>query len=165
MDEIIFRSATIEDLPALVRMLADDTLGSARESVDDLGPYRAAFAVIDADPRQELLVAEHHGAVVGTAQLSFLPGLAHKGAVRAQIEAVRVDRPLRGNGLGGQLIEECVRRARAHGCALVQLTSHGSRTDAHRFYGKLGFEASHVGFKLSLAEHHPLPTAPPKPGC
>ncbi|WP_280440687.1 GNAT family N-acetyltransferase [Nocardia brasiliensis] len=165
MDEINFRSATIEDLPALVRMLADDTLGSTRESVDDLGPYRAAFAVIDADPRQELLVAEHRGAVVGTAQLSFLPGLAHKGAVRAQIEAVRVDRPLRGNGLGAQLIEECVRRARAQGCALVQLTSHGSRTDAHRFYGKLGFEASHVGFKLSLAEHHPLPTAPLKPGC
>ncbi|MFI6044424.1 GNAT family N-acetyltransferase [Nocardia sp. NPDC051321] len=152
MDEIIFRSATIDDLSALVAMLADDTLGSARESADDLSRYRAAFAVIDDDPRQELLVAEYRGAVVGTAQLSFLPGLARKGAVRAQIESVRVDRPLRGNGLGSRLIEECVRRARERGCALVQLTSHGSRVDAHRFYGKLGFEASHVGFKLTLPD-------------
>ncbi|MEV6559356.1 GNAT family N-acetyltransferase [Nocardia sp. NPDC051756] len=152
MDEIIFRSATIDDLSALVTMLADDALGSVRESADDLGPYRAAFAEIDNDPRQELLVAERHGAVVGTAQLSILPGLARKGAVRAQIEAVRVDRPLRGHGLGSQLIEECVRRAREHGCTLVQLTSHASRVDAHRFYDKLGFEASHVGFKLTLAD-------------
>ncbi|MFD6162355.1 GNAT family N-acetyltransferase [Nocardia sp. NPDC060256] len=153
MDEIIFRSATIDDLSALVTMLADDTLGSSRESADDLSVYRAAFAEIENDPRQELLVAEHHGAVVGTAQLSMLPGLAHRGAVRAQIESVRVDRPLRGHGLGSQLIEECVRRARERGCALVQLTSHGSRVEAHRFYGKLGFEASHVGFKLSLADN------------
>ncbi|CAM4486204.1 GNAT family N-acetyltransferase [Nocardia ninae] len=152
MDEIIFRSATIDDLAALVTMLADDTLGSGRESVDDLSRYRAAFAEIDDDPRQELLVAEHRGAVVGTAQLSFLPGLARRGAVRAQIEAVRVDRPMRGIGLGSQLIEECVRRARERGCALVQLTSHSSRVEAHRFYGKLGFEASHVGFKLMLAD-------------
>ncbi|QBS44403.1 GNAT family N-acetyltransferase [Nocardia sp. CS682] len=152
MDEIIFRSATIDDLSALVTMLADDTLGSGRESVADLSRYRAAFAEIDEDPRQELLVAEHRGAVVGTAQLSFLPGLARRGAVRAQIEAVRVDRPMRGIGLGSRLIEECVRRARERGCALVQLTSHGSRVDAHRFYGKLGFEASHVGFKLMLAD-------------
>ncbi|MFE9577458.1 GNAT family N-acetyltransferase [Nocardia sp. NPDC006044] len=152
MDEIIFRSATIDDLPALVAMLADDALGSVRESTDDLSPYRAAFAEIDNDPRQELVVAERHGAVVGTAQLSILPGLARRGSVRAQIEAVRVDRPLRGNGLGAQLIEECIRRAREYGCALVQLTSHGSRTDAHRFYGKLGFEPSHVGFKLTLTD-------------
>ncbi|MFI9406929.1 GNAT family N-acetyltransferase [Nocardia sp. NPDC052316] len=152
MDEIIFRSATIDDLSAMVTMLADDTLGSTRESADDLNLYRAAFAEIEDDPRQELLVAEHRGAVVGTAQLSFLPGLARKGAVRAQIEAVRVDRAMRGLGLGSRLIEECVRRARERGCALVQLTSHGSRVDAHRFYGKLGFEASHAGFKLMLAD-------------
>ncbi|MEC3919273.1 GNAT family N-acetyltransferase [Nocardia sp. CDC160] len=152
MDEIIFRSATIEDLPAIVSMLADDPLGMVRESADDLRPYRAAFAEIDADPRQELLVAEHSGTVAGTAQLSFLPGLARKGAVRAQIEAVRVARPMRGIGLGSRLIEECVRRARERGCILVQLTSDSSRVDAHRFYSKLGFEASHVGFKLMLAE-------------
>lgn len=155
MDEIIFRSATIDDLPALVTMLADDALGSVRESTDDLNPYRAAFAEIDNDPRQELVVAECRGAVAGTAQLSILPGLARKGAVRAQIEAVRVDRPLRGNGLGSQLIEECIRRARERGCTLVQLTSHGSRADAHRFYSKLGFEASHVGFKLTLTDASP----------
>ncbi|WP_225726676.1 MULTISPECIES: GNAT family N-acetyltransferase [unclassified Nocardia] len=152
MNEITFRPATIDDIPAVVAMLADDTLGSARESPDDLRPYRSAFAEIDGDPRQELLVAEYRGAVVGTAQLSYLPGLARKGAVRAQIEAVRVDRSVRGIGLGSRLIEECVSRARERGCALVQLTSDASRTDAHRFYGKLGFQASHVGFKLTLAD-------------
>ncbi|MFI5782888.1 GNAT family N-acetyltransferase [Nocardia sp. NPDC051570] len=152
MNDITFRSATIDDVPAVVAMLADDALGSTRESPDDLRPYRSAFADIDEDPRQELLVAEYNGAVVGTAQLSYLPGLARQGAVRAQIEAVRVDRSVRGMGLGSRLIEECVRRARERGCALVQLTSDASRADAHRFYDKLGFQASHVGFKLTLAE-------------
>ncbi|MBB5917363.1 GNAT superfamily N-acetyltransferase [Nocardia transvalensis] len=150
MDEIIFRLATADDIPAVVAMLADDPLGRTRESPDDLAPYRAAFADIAADPREELLVADDGGAVVGTAQLTFLPGLSRRGALRAQIEAVRVDRSLRGAGLGSRLIEECVRRARERDCVLVQLTSDTTRSDAHRFYGKLGFEPTHVGFKLAL---------------
>ncbi|MFI9509154.1 GNAT family N-acetyltransferase [Nocardia sp. NPDC052566] len=150
MEQINFRIATIDDLAAVVGMLADDALGSVRESPDDLGPYRAAFAEIEGDPRQELLVADYEGAVVGTAQLSYLPGLAHRGAERAQIESVRVGRAVRGTGLGTRLIEECVRRARERGCGLVQLTSDKSRVDAHRFYDRLGFEATHVGYKLKL---------------
>ncbi len=150
MDEIKFRRAAGADLARIVEMLADDALGRARESVAELGPYEAAFRDIDGDERQVLLVAEQGGRVVGTAQLSFLPGLSRRGALRAQIEAVRVDSGVRGVGLGTRLIEECVRLARERGCVIVQLTSDASRTDAHRFYERLGFEATHVGFKRTL---------------
>lgn len=150
MDEIIFRRATAADLPDIVTMLADDPLGSARESVSDLEPYESAFRDIDGDDKQLLLVAEQAGRVVATAQVSFLAGLSRRGAMRGQIEAVRVASGARGGGLGTRLIEECIRRAHERGCVLVQLTSDASRTDAHQFYERLGFEPTHVGFKMSL---------------
>jgi ribosomal protein S18 acetylase RimI-like enzyme len=150
MDDITFRPATADDLPAIVALLADDELGAARESPDDLRPYQAAFAELAGDPQHVLLVADRGGEVVGTAQLTYLAGLSRKGALRAQIEAVRIGGAARGSGLGSLMIEECVRRARERGCVLVQLTSDASRLDAHRFYEKLGFEATHVGFKMSL---------------
>jgi GNAT superfamily N-acetyltransferase len=158
MDEIIFRRATAADLPEIVTMLADDPLGSARESVSDLGPYEAAFRDIDGDDKQLLLVAEQAGRVVGTAQVSFLAGLSRRGALRGQIEAVRVSGGARGGGLGTRLIEECIRRAHERGCVLVQLTSDASRADAHRFYERLGFEPTHIGFKMPLTTA-PCPTA------
>lgn len=147
------RRATAADVPAIVSLLADDVLGRTRESPDDLAPYTAAFEEIARDPQQVLLVAESVGAgggVVGTAQLTFLPGLSHRGATRAQIEAVRVGSAARGGGLGAELIGTCVRLARERGCSLVQLTSDASRADAHRFYERLGFRPTHVGFKLVL---------------
>jgi GNAT superfamily N-acetyltransferase len=144
------RPATRADVGAIVAMLADDPLGAERESPEDLAPYLAAFAVIDADPHQVLVVADRDGAVVGTAQLSLLAGLSRRGATRAQIEAVRVSSTERGSGLGTTLIEWAIEEARARGCALVQLTSDKSRVDAHRFYLRLGFEATHEGFKLML---------------
>ncbi|MBU3063549.1 GNAT family N-acetyltransferase [Nocardia sp. NEAU-G5] len=158
MDEIIFRRATAADLPEIVTMLADDPLGSARESVSDLEPYESAFRDIDSDGKQLLLVAEQAGRVVGTAQVSFLAGLSRRGAMRGQIEAVRVASGARGSGLGTRLIEECVRRAHERGCVLVQLTSDASRTEAHRFYERLGFEPTHIGFKRPLPDT-PCPTA------
>ena len=149
-DGTLFRRATADDLPQLVALLADDPLGAVRESPDDLAPYRAAFERIDADPYQFLLVAERDGRVAGTAQLTYLPGLSRRGGTRAQIEAVRVAATARGTGLGSRLIGWCVDRARQEGCALVQLTSDTTRQDAHRFYRRLGFEPTHVGFKLHL---------------
>lgn len=132
-------------------MLADDPLGSKRESPDDLSVYQDAFAAIDADPNQFLAVAENDaGEVVGTLQLSFIPTLSRRGAVRALVEAVRVRADQRGSGLGGELMKWSIEEARRRGCALVQLTSDVSRTDAHRFYLRLGFEQSHAGFKLTL---------------
>ncbi|MFI7439502.1 GNAT family N-acetyltransferase [Nonomuraea indica] len=150
-ETVSFRHATAADVPAIVAMLADDPLGARREGDPHDERYLAAFARIDADPHDELIVAERDGEVVGTMQLTYLAGLSRLGAERCQIEAVRVAASARGRGLGRGMIQWAVDRARARGCAMVQLTSDKSRTDAHRFYGSLGFAASHEGFKLSLS--------------
>ncbi|ANZ42924.1 GNAT family N-acetyltransferase [Lentzea guizhouensis] len=130
-------------------MLADDPLGATREKAGDPA-YLAAFAVIDADPHQYLAVAVAGDEVVGTLQLTFTSGLSRLGMTRATVEAVRVRSDQRGAGLGELLLRWAVDEARARGCGLVQLTTDASRTDAHRFYERLGFTASHVGMKLSL---------------
>jgi GNAT superfamily N-acetyltransferase len=150
MTDLTIRRATRADVPTIVSMIANDQLGATRESLDDTGPYLAAFDAIDADANQYLAVAEDGGEIVGTLQLSFLPGLSHRGAWRGQIEAVRIADGRRGSGLGSELIRWAVAAARARGCRMVQLTSNASRGDAHRFYARLGFTPSHVGFKLSL---------------
>ncbi|MDQ3658017.1 MAG: GNAT family N-acetyltransferase [Chloroflexota bacterium] len=150
MAELVFREATEGDIPAIVAMLADDALGAARETPGDLLPYLAAFAAVDRNPNQVLVVADDHGEAVGCAQITFIAGLSHRGMWRADIEAVRVRSGQRGTGLGTRLIEWCIEAARRRGCGMVQLTSNTSRTDAHRFYERLGFTASHTGFKLRL---------------
>ncbi|MDH2443540.1 GNAT family N-acetyltransferase [Amnibacterium sp. CER49] len=149
---VALRAATAEDLPALVELLAADQLGQLRDGVrdeHDLAAYRRAFDAIAADPAHLLLVADD-GDPVGTLQLSVLPGLARRGALRAQLEAVRVHERYRGRGLGSSMIRWAVDEARRRGCVLVQLTSDKARSDAHRFYERLGFTASHEGFKLRL---------------
>jgi ribosomal protein S18 acetylase RimI-like enzyme len=147
-----FRRATEADLPAIVAMLADDPLGAAREDprlpLD--GGYSRAFAAIAADANQFLAVAELHGAVVGTLQLTFIPGLSYKGGWRGQIEAVRIAASQRGQGLGTRMILWAVGECRARGCRMVQLSTNMTRTDAHRFYERLGFSRSHFGYKLDL---------------
>jgi GNAT superfamily N-acetyltransferase len=131
-------------------MLADDPLGAQRESPDDLAPYLVALERLSADPNQRLVVAVREGRVVGTLQLTIIPGLSRRGATRSIIEGVRVHADERGSGLGTRFIEWAIEESRRAGCQLVQLTSDKSRTDAHRFYERLGFEASHEGFKLQL---------------
>ncbi|UYM26189.1 GNAT family N-acetyltransferase [Streptomyces albus] len=131
-------------------MLADDPLGATRESLDDLTPYLTAHARLATDPNQRLVVAERAGKVVGTLQLTLIPGLSRRAATRSLIEGVRVHADERGTGLGTLLIEWAVETSRTEGCQLVQLTSDVTREDAHRFYQRLGFVASHVGFKLQL---------------
>jgi GNAT superfamily N-acetyltransferase len=143
------RRATVNDVDAIVAMLADDPLGAKRESPGDPG-YVEAFETIDQDPHQFLAVAEVDGVVVGTLQLTFTTGLSRKGMTRATIEAVRVRSDQRGNKLGQHLITWAVDEARRRGAGLVQLTTDAARADAHRFYERLGFVASHVGMKLSL---------------
>jgi ribosomal protein S18 acetylase RimI-like enzyme len=152
MSDTTFRRATEADLPAVVGMLADDTLGQQREDarlpLD--GAYLRAFAAIAADPNQFLMVAEDARGIAGTLQLSFIPGLSHKGAWRGQIESVRVASDRRGSGLGQRMIAWAVEQCRARGCTMVQLTTNKSRADAQRFYDRLGFRATHEGYKLSL---------------
>lgn len=149
MENLVIRKARAEDVEPIVAMLADDPLGATRENLGD-SRYADAFAAIDADARQLLVVAETAGEVVGTLQLTLIPGLSRRGATRAQIEAVRVRSDQRGSGLGGRLISWAVDTARDRGAAMVQLTTDASRADAHRFYERLGFVASHVGMKLAL---------------
>jgi GNAT superfamily N-acetyltransferase len=147
-----YRAAGPADLSAILAMLTDDPLGAAREGdqVQDRGRYEQALAAIDADPNNELWLAELGGEVVGCFQLTFIPGLSRRGAWRMQIESVRVVRSRRGEGIGGAMIGWAIDRARAKGCAVVQLSSDHSRRDAHRFYERLGFSKSHAGFKLTL---------------
>ncbi|WET78014.1 GNAT family N-acetyltransferase [Amycolatopsis sp. QT-25] len=147
---MIIRQARREDVAAIVGMLADDQIGSTRDSADDLTPYLKSFEEIDADPAHLLIVADDGGEAVGTLQLSIIPGLARKGALRGQIEAVRVRASHRGSGLGAELMRWAIDESRRRGCALVQLTSDVKREDAHRFYERLGFEATHTGFKLKF---------------
>ncbi|MBC2865863.1 GNAT family N-acetyltransferase [Streptomyces mexicanus] len=150
MGDLEIRQAVADDVPAIVAMLADDPLGAQRESPDDLEPYLAALERLRADPNQHLVVAVREGRVVGTLQLTVIPGLSRRGAVRSIIEAVRIHADARGDGLGTRLIEWAIEESRRLGCQLVQLTSDRTRIDAHRFYERLGFEASHIGFKLPL---------------
>jgi GNAT superfamily N-acetyltransferase len=145
------RRARREDLPRLLALLADDVLGKQREATgDDDRAYALAFETIDDDANQLLLVAELDSRVVGMLQLTFIPGLSRLGAWRANVEAVRVDSALRGQGVGRWLMERAIDIARQRGCRLVQLTSDTRRTEAHRFYARLGFRDSHVGYKLAL---------------
>ena len=150
--DITLRDARREDVPAIVAMLADDALGAAREVMTEPLPasYYAAFDALDRDPNNRLLIAEINGETVGTLQITFIHGLSRQGAKRALIEAVRVASLHRGKGFGEQIIREAVEMARREGCAMVQLTTDKSRKDAHRFYERLGFVASHEGMKLTL---------------
>lgn len=149
---MLFRHATLSDLPTIVRMLADDELGSQREKYQDPLPvaYLAAFEQIDTDPNHELLVAEKDDEVIGTLQLIFLPSISFQGGLRAQVESVRVDKRFQNQKIGSQLMEHAIQRAKDRGAHVMQLTTHNTRKDAHRFYERLGFKSSHVGMKLNL---------------
>jgi GNAT superfamily N-acetyltransferase len=149
---LTFRSIRRDDVPLIVAMLADDPLGATRERFEDPLPdcYWRAFAAIERTPSVDILVAELDGAVVGCLQLAFTPGLARQGMTRAQIEAVRVAGSHRGRRIGEAMIEEAIRRARTAGCGLIELTTDKQRPDAHRFYERLGFQATHEGMKLVL---------------
>jgi GNAT superfamily N-acetyltransferase len=149
-EDLVVRRAVADDEAAIVALLADDEIGARRESPEDLTPYRKAFEVIDADPHELLVVAERGGRVVGALELSLLFGLSRRGVTRAQMEGVRVASVERGAALGARLMEWAVDKAREWGCDLVQLTSDKQRVDAHRFYERLGFTATHEGYKLPL---------------
>ncbi len=149
---ITMRPATHDDLPAIVALYADDVLGAARETPDDLAPYEAAFDRLAAIAGvMTVLVAERDGAIVGTMQLTVLPGLSHRGTSRAHLEAVRVAAAHRGGGVGTQMIRWAIAEANRRGCGMIELASNRQRTAAARFYERLGFMPSHIGFKLRLS--------------
>ncbi|MET8268858.1 N-acetyltransferase family protein [Streptomyces sp. NPDC005134] len=147
---MILRTATRADLPAVLALLADENrvVDPASVVVDEA--YEKAFADIESDPRNEMLVLVDGDTVLGCLQATYIPGLGKRGEERALIEAVRIRVDRRGDGLGRELMKQAVDRARLRGCALVQLTSNKRRADAHRFYESLGFDRSHEGFRLTL---------------
>lgn len=146
------RRAAESDVPALIALLRDDVLGASREAPasTDAAAYHRAFALIEADPNQLLVAVEEDSAVVGTLQLSLIPSLSRRGTLRLQIEAVRVGAAAQGIGLGTAVFEWAHACGRRVGAGIAQLTTDRSRTDAHRFYARLGYVASHEGLKLSL---------------
>jgi GNAT superfamily N-acetyltransferase len=146
------RRAERRDLASIVGLLADDVLGQSRELVSDplSSDYVTAFDAIDADPNQLLAVMVEDDQPIGTLQISFIPGLARRGAWRGQIEAVRVASDRRSEGLGEKMFAWAIAECRKRGCAFVQLTTDRHRADAHRFYERLGFEPTHIGYKLTL---------------
>jgi len=149
---LTIREATVDDVAEIVRLLADDRLGSLREVLADPPPlpYLEAFDRIQASPNNTLLVAEAAGEVVGCLQLTVIPGLSRQGQTRGQIEGVRIAAGSRNRGWGERLVQAAIDRARAVGCTVVQLTTDKRRTDAHRFYRRLDFEATHEGMKKPL---------------
>ena len=150
-----FRKATKEDVSFIVQMIADDELGKLRENYQDPLPevYYQAFANIDQDPNQELMVVENQeGEIIGTLQLSFIQYLTYQGGIRAQIEAVRIRSDQRGQGIGETLFKWAINRVKEKGAHLLQLTSDKKRPDAIRFYEQLGFKATHEGMKLHFGK-------------
>lgn len=150
--KLVVRQAKASDLQEIIRLLADDFLGQQRENLSTplSKNYLDAFREVEADPNNELIVAELDGKVIGTLQLVITPSLSYQGGKRSIVESVRVDSSLRGKGIGGEMMLWAIERAKQRGCVSMHLTSHNDRIDAHRFYEKLGFSKSHVGMKLSL---------------
>ncbi len=147
---MIFRPAKKEDVVPIVAMLADDELGAKREDFKYPIPnsYIEAFEHIDSDANQELIVVEDDNEIIGSMQLSFIQYLTYKGGIRSQIEAVRIRKDKRGEGLGEKMFLWAISRAKERGAHLLQLTTDKQRPDALRFYEKLGFNATHEGMKM-----------------
>lgn len=151
MSDLRIRLARREDVPAIVALLADDMLGRGRENASDLDRYYAAFEMMEVEGNNNLYVVETDDLpVAGTFQLIYMHGLSLGACKRAEIEAVRVHADLRGQGMGARMFDWAIEKARADGCRLIQLTTNKARADGQRFYDKLGFEASHVGYKMKL---------------
>ena len=145
-----FGFATESELTEIIALLADDSLGAAREQFEDPLPdcYRQAFAAIDRDPNNHLVVCRNGGKVVGVLQLTYIPNLTYRGGWRAMVEGVRVHSSMRGEGLGQKLMEFAIEQARQKKCRMIQLTCDKSREASRRFYENLGFQATHEGMKL-----------------
>ncbi|SFV29989.1 Acetyltransferase (GNAT) family protein [Devosia crocina] len=155
MPELAFRDARPDDIATILMLNhAGDARGADTPPLDPATlsdpRYRVAFDAIATDPNNRLIVAERHGEVVGTLQISAVPGLPRFGMKRAILENVYIRADQRGTGLGTEMVRWAIEEARSMGCGIVQLTSNKVRLDAHRFYEKLGFRKSHEGFKLFL---------------
>ncbi len=148
---ISYKLASSSDIKRIVELLIDDDLGQTREDLSNMDPYDKAFADIEKDPNQHLMLMLLDQKIIGTFHLTIIPSLGRTGSKRANIESVRIDKNFRGQKLGEQMINEAIRIAKENGAVLMQLTTDKSRTDAKRFYERLGFVASHEGMKMGIS--------------
>jgi GNAT superfamily N-acetyltransferase len=152
MSGLRIREARAGDLEAIVRLHEEDSLGQHRDcwTLETRPAYEAAFAEIAASPGNTLYVAEEGGIVVGTFQLTFIPNLTGRGALRVKVESVKVAAARRSQGIGARMMAFAEEEARRRGARLLELTSNKARTDAHRFYERAGYVRTHEGFKKKL---------------
>lgn len=150
--DIHMRRARESDLPALIALFAEDAVGGHGDTTDPeaFDDYLRAFHVIDASANEQLFVAEQDGDVVGTFEIMFNRTLTGRGGLIMVVEAVQTRVDMRGRGIGAAMIDHAIQEARRRDCRMVQLSSNMARTDAHRFYERLGFAKSHFGFKMKL---------------
>ncbi|MEQ1770431.1 MAG: GNAT family N-acetyltransferase [Devosia sp.] len=149
---LAYRKATPADIAFILGLIVEDSVIETGDDPLDAGDprYAAAFAAIDADPNQEMIVVEEEGERVGCFQLTYMPGIMRRGMWRGQIENVHVRAASQNRGIGSAMMKWAIERCRERGCGIIQLTSNKKRLDAHRFYERLGFLKSHEGFKLYL---------------
>jgi GNAT superfamily N-acetyltransferase len=152
MSDLLIREARAEDLEAIIRLHEEDELGSHGDvwSPETRPAYEAAFAAIQRSPENRLFVAVDGREIVGTFQLTFIPNLTGRGALRVKVESVKVKGARRSTGIGARMMAFAEDHARTHGARAMELTSNKTRKDAHRFYERLGFSRSHEGFKKKL---------------
>ncbi len=154
MNDIRIRKATLDDLGAVVKLSVNGDVSAPSQHTDLALPehFLATFEAISADTNNELIVAEMNDKIVGTLQLTFIPGLSYEGGVRVHVEGVAVSSKHRNCGIGTQLMKHVISNARRRDCCVVQLMAPKWRSEAHRFYQKLGFSLTHEGAKLELYE-------------
>ena len=152
MHDVLVRKMQKADLPRILQLLSDDELGQSPETLQKTthDDYMRAFTAINADLNQYLAVFEKNDDIIGCLQISFIPGLSRRGALRGQIESVRVAANVRGKGYGTLMMAWAIEKCREQECSLVQLTSDKTRKNAQSFYQELGFVPSHEGFKLQF---------------
>ena len=152
MKDITIRIATINDLPAIVKLIADDNIVGKREEYREPLPekYLDAFEIIDAEPNNDLIVVESSNKILGTLQITYIPYIINKGEWRAVIEAVMVSKNFTGMGIGTKMLKWAIKKAKQRNCCMVQITTNKHRLDTHRFYERLGFKTTHEGMKLEL---------------
>jgi GNAT superfamily N-acetyltransferase len=152
MTDLSIREAGAGDLKAIIRLHEEDELGSHGDAwtPENRPAYEAAFAAIARSPENKLFVAVDGDEIVGTFQLTFIPNLTGRGALRVKVESVKVKAARRSTGIGERMMVFIEEQARLGGAAMLELSSNKTRKDAHRFYERLGFLRSHEGFKKKL---------------
>jgi ribosomal protein S18 acetylase RimI-like enzyme len=151
MTEYRIEIAKKDQLPTIVGLLADDAIGAFLEDPSAMAVYEQAFDDIEKSPYAEIYVGlDEAGKVVGCVQMSIVQCLVHRGEKRVELAGLRIDRRLRKSGLGSKLLRHAMEEGKKRGAVVAQFTSNKARQEAHMFYERMGFKASHDGYKISL---------------